>query len=150
MSNPSVDQEKRVIRVLAHSDAQALAQKYETLADLPAWQFVRKPESGLVMVRGRIGGTSGPFNFGEVTVTRAAVSIETGETGFSYAFGRDRTKAEQSAIIHALWKRPNRQSDIETKVIEPLEQLLQEAETKTREEIEPTKVEFYTMVRGDD
>lgn len=150
MHNTTEQSEKRVIRVLAHAKPDALARQFEALPELPHWQFIRKPEAGLVMVRGRIGGTGGPFNFGEVTVTRAAISLETGETGFSYALGRDKKKAEQAAIVHAIWKQPQRQSEVEQSVIVPLEQELEAAEVKTREEVAPTKVEFYTMVRGDD
>ena len=36
---------------------------------------LRAAETGLVMLRGRIGGDGDPFNLGEATVTRAAVQI---------------------------------------------------------------------------
>ena len=34
-------------------------------------ELLRGPETGLVTVRGRIGGGGAPFNTGEATVTRA-------------------------------------------------------------------------------
>ena len=46
-------------------------------------------ESGLVMLRGRIGGDGAPFNLGEATVTRAVVELPTGERGFAHILGRD-------------------------------------------------------------
>ncbi len=50
--------------------------------------LLRRPEIGLVMVRGRIGGDGAPFNMGEATVTRAAVSLPGGEVGFGHVLGR--------------------------------------------------------------
>ena len=39
---------------------------------------LRATETGLVMLRGRIGGDGDRFNLGEATVTRAAVQIASG------------------------------------------------------------------------
>ena len=36
---------------------------------------LRAPETGLVMLRGRMGATGGAFNLGEATVTRCAVRL---------------------------------------------------------------------------
>ena len=44
---------------------------------------LRRPEKGLAMLRGRIGGEGAPFNIGEATVTRAAVQLEDGIKGFA-------------------------------------------------------------------
>lgn len=142
-------QQKRVIDVLAHASAKQVSRHFSALKEIPQWNFVRKPETGLVMVRGRMGGTGGAFNFGEVTVTRAVVSLETGETGFAYSLGRDAKKAELAAVVHALWK-TGRREEIDRTVITPLERDIDQARTKIREEVEPTKVDFFTLVRGDD
>ncbi len=56
------------------------------------------------MLRGRIGGDGAPFNVGEATVTRAAVQLASGETGFGYVLGRDREKARLVALCDALWQ----------------------------------------------
>ena len=92
---------KSIMATLAASSPEAVAEKYETLTP-PAFELVRQPETGLVMVRGRMGGTGSPFNLGEVTVTRCVVRLETGETGNSYSLGRNKQKALQSAVIDAL------------------------------------------------
>src|SRR6201987_6509376 len=48
----------------------------------PAYDWLRPPESGLAMVRGRVGGSGDPFNLGEATVTRATLRMRApGETG---------------------------------------------------------------------
>ena len=63
------------------------------MAEPPDYVELRAAESGLVMVRGRIGGDGAPFNLGEATVTRATVRLASGEVGFAYVLGRDRDLA---------------------------------------------------------
>ena len=131
-----------------------------TLTDLKAlWegssfptdaQLLRGPETGLVTLRGRIGGGGAPFNVGEATVTRATVRMADGAVGHSYALGRDKEKARLAAIAYALWQDPARRSEVEAKLIEPLRAALAEADQKRRAETAATKVDFFTMVRGED
>ena len=116
----------------------------------PAYELLRGPETGLVMVRGRAGGGGAPFNFGEVSVTRATVRLETGQIGHAYALGGDAEKVTQAAIIDALWQLPEQRADVEAKIIEPLRKLKAAADLKAAKEAAATKVNFFTMVRGDD
>jgi alpha-D-ribose 1-methylphosphonate 5-triphosphate synthase subunit PhnG len=111
---------------------------------------VRGPETGLVTVRGRIGGGGAPFNLGESTVTRATVRLADGRVGHSYALGRDRDKARLAAIADALWQDPARRVEIEAKLLAPLRAASAEADGKRRAETAATKVDFFTMVRGED
>jgi alpha-D-ribose 1-methylphosphonate 5-triphosphate synthase subunit PhnG len=113
-------------------------------------QALRGPETGLVTVRGRIGGAGAPFNFGEATVTRATVRLPGGEVGHAYALGRDKEKARLSAIADALWQNPARRAEIEEKIIAPLKAAQAAADEKRRTETAATKVDFFTMVRGED
>ncbi|WP_353644333.1 phosphonate C-P lyase system protein PhnG [Mesorhizobium sp. WSM2239] len=113
-------------------------------------QALRGPETGLVTVRGRIGGAGAPFNFGEATVTRATVRLPGGEVGHAYALGRDKEKARISAIADALWQNPARRAEIEEKIIAPLKAAQAGADEKRRTETAATKVDFFTMVRGED
>src|SRR5436305_14578982 len=86
--------------VLAHSDTAAISGRLEGIA-LPPHEELREPETGLVMVRGRIGGDGAPFNVGEATVTRASVRLANGHAGFSYVLGRDQSKARLGAVLDA-------------------------------------------------
>ncbi|HEV2897235.1 MAG TPA: phosphonate C-P lyase system protein PhnG [Pseudaminobacter sp.] len=113
-------------------------------------QALRGPETGLVTVRGRIGGAGAPFNFGEATVTRATVRLPGGEIGHAYSLGRDKEKARLSAIADALWQNPARRAEIEEKIIAPLKTAQLGADEKRRTETAATKVDFFTMVRGED
>lgn len=134
---------------LAAASPEAVAEKFETLSP-PEFDMVRQPETGLVMVRGRMGGTGSPFNLGEVTVTRCVVRLETGETGSAYSLGRNKKKAVQSAVIDALWQRPADRERIETEIISTLAASKASDTETVRQETEATKVNFFTMVRGDD
>ena len=139
---------QKVVATLAAATPQAVAEKFRDL-DVPAYELVRQPETGLVMVRGRMGGTGGPFNLGEATVTRCVVRLDTGETGSAYSLGRSKEKALQSAVIDALWQRTGDRDDIERNIIAPLA-AAQRTEIETvRAETEATRVNFFTMVRGD-
>lgn len=136
------------LAILAQAPAAILCEKFNTLTP-PPYELVRQPETGLVMVRGRMGGTGSPFNLGEVTVTRCAVRLESGETGSAYALGRDKTKALQSALIDALWQRDDHRAQIEADILAPLQESQMDRTTTVREETEATRVNFFTMVRGD-
>jgi len=113
-------------------------------------QLLRGPETGLVTLRGSIGGGGAPFNVGEATVTRATVRLPDGAVGHSYALGRDKEKARLAAIADALWQDPKRRDEVEAKIIEPLRAAQATADQKRRAETAATKVDFFTMVRGED
>jgi alpha-D-ribose 1-methylphosphonate 5-triphosphate synthase subunit PhnG len=111
---------------------------------------LRGPETGLVTLRGRMGGGGAPFNFGEATVTRATVRLATGEVGHAYALGRDREKARISATIDALWQRADMRAAVEDRIIAPLAAKAVQADVQRRAETAATRVDFFTMVRGED
>jgi alpha-D-ribose 1-methylphosphonate 5-triphosphate synthase subunit PhnG len=113
-------------------------------------EILRGPETGLVTVRGRIGGGGAPFNFGEATVTRATARLPSGHVGHCYALGRDKQKARLAAIADALWQDPARRDEVEAKLIAPLQAALAKAREQRRAETAATKVDFFTMVRGED
>ena len=101
------------------------------------------------MVRGRAGGTGAAFNLGEMTVTRCALRLESGEVGHSYVQGRSKSHAERAAIVDALMQ-GTRAEHVRTQVLEPL-QAEEDCRKKTRSaKAAATKVDFFTMVRGED
>lgn len=111
---------------------------------------LRAPEIGLVMLRGRIGGDGAPFNAGEATVTRAAVQLASGEKGFGYVLGRDRNKARLIALCDALWQVEDKRHDLEALLLTPLRQRQQESRAQARARTAATRVDFFTLVRGED
>src|SRR5882757_6777214 len=110
---------KAAMAVLANSDAADIAGRLGAVA-VPAYENLREPENGLVMVRGRIGGDGAPCNLGEATVSRAAVRLATGEVGFGYTLGRDREKARMIALCDALVQSNEFADTVEENVLTPL------------------------------
>ena len=139
---------KAAMAVLAHSSAIEIAGHLEAI-DLPAYQSLRDPENGLVMLRGRIGGDGAAFNLGEATVSRAAVRLASGEVGFGYALGRDRDKARMIALCDALVQSREHADSVETRVIAPLRAAICARHAQDAAETAATRVDFYTMVRGE-
>src|SRR5712671_5887915 len=141
-------QRKAAMAVLAHSAASEINGHLDRLA-LPAHEILREPENGLVMVRGRIGGDGAAFNLGEATVSRAAVRLSSGEIGFGYALGRDRQKARMIALCDAMVQSDQYADLVETKVIAPLRAAMVTKRNRKAAEAAATRVDFYTLVRGE-
>jgi alpha-D-ribose 1-methylphosphonate 5-triphosphate synthase subunit PhnG len=146
--NSKQAQRKAAMTVLAHSDAAGIASRLDALA-LPDHEILREPENGLVMVRGRIGGDGAPFNLGEATVARAAVRLSTGEVGFGYTLGRDRQKARMIALCDALIQSNEFVEVVEAEVIAPLRSQMISMQNRRAAETAATRVDFYTLVRGE-
>lgn len=133
---------------LSHAAPARLAALWAAWAEKPAYHKVRGPETGLIMVRGRAGGGGNPFNLGEASVSRATVRLETGEIGHAYCLGRDGDKAIQAALFDALFQR--HPEAVEAQVLAPLRAEQAATDARHRDETAATRVDFFTMVRGDD
>ena len=141
-------QRKAAMAVLVHASAGEIAGQLAAIS-LPAHENLREAENGLVMVRGRIGGDGAPFNLGEATVSRAAVRLASGEVGFGYTLGRDREKARMIALCDALVQSDEFSGDVEARVIAPLRTAMLARRSARAAEAAATRVDFYTMVRGE-
>jgi alpha-D-ribose 1-methylphosphonate 5-triphosphate synthase subunit PhnG len=146
--NPEIAARQAVMAACTGATEAELRQALESLGPVPAAQDLRGAEPGLVMLRGRMGGDGRPFNLGEATVTRAAVRLEDGRTGFAYQLGRDAAKARIAAILDALWQGPE-QAAVEAALAPVRGRIAAEAAAKARR-VAATRVNFFTMVRGDD
>jgi alpha-D-ribose 1-methylphosphonate 5-triphosphate synthase subunit PhnG len=134
--------------VLAHAEAGEIAARLRAIA-LPGHQDLREPENGLVMLRGRVGGDGAPFNLGEATVSRAAVRLSSGEVGFGYTLGRDRDKARMIALCDALVQSSEFAATVEANVLAPLRAAMICQQNREAAETAATRVNFYTLVRGE-
>ena len=149
-NDPEAAARQAAMATLAEAPPAELARLWDA-AGLPTEaQALRGPETGLVTLRGRIGGGGAPFNLGEATVTRATVRLPGGTVGHAYALGRNKEKARLSAIADALWQMPERRPEVEAKVLTPLRAAAASADEKRRAETAATKVDFFTLVRGED
>ena len=119
------------------------------LPDLPAQDVLRPAEVGAVMVTGRIGGGGAAFNIGEMTVTRCVVRLRSGQVGHACVQGRDRDHALRAASVDALMQ-TDRAPEIRRSVLLPLATSAGEKTALRATRAAATKVDFFTMVRGQD
>jgi alpha-D-ribose 1-methylphosphonate 5-triphosphate synthase subunit PhnG len=119
------------------------------LPELPAHDLLRPAEVGAVMVRGRSGGTGAPFNLGEMSVTRCSVRLGDGTVGHAWVQGRDKDHARRAAVIDALMQTAA-SAEVGQRVIAPLAIAAQERRALRAAKAAETRVEFFTMVRGED
>ena len=136
--------------LLAESSASEIAHLLETVEPRPAYDEMRAPENGLVMIRGRVGGDGARFNLGEATVSRAVVRLATGEMGFGYVLGRDRAKARLIALCDAMVQTDAYSTVLESRVIAPIRTGLEAEREMRARQVAATKVDFFTMARGED
>lgn len=113
----------------------------------PHW--LRAPETGLVMVQGRAGGTGERFNVGEVTVTRCALRLADagGAVGVAYVLGRSHRQAQLAAVADALLQDPAQQAALNTQLLVPVQRHLAEQRAHRHARAQSSKVEFFTVAR---
>lgn len=119
--------------------------------------WLRPPETGLYVVRGRVGGSGAQFNVGEVTVTRCALKFPSGATslaGVAHVMGRSHRHAHLAAIADALLQDAREYARLHTALLIPISAALAMAEGAQRQKAAATRVEFFTVARqrntGDD
>lgn len=108
---------------------------------------LRGPDIGLVMLRGRMGATGNAFNLGEATVTRCALVRPSGIEGHAYIMGRNAAHASRAALCDALFQESPAEM---APILTALEKALIETHQTTAAKAAATKVDFFTLVRGDD
>lgn len=139
---------QRWISAFSRTQTQRLKALLEDVDTGVAFNPLRPAEVGLVMVRARAGGTGQKFNMGEMTVTRCAVRNANGSVGHGYVAGRNSRHAEIAARLDAIFQdMPAEQAG---PIIDALESAVLERQRARQQKSAPTRVEFFTMVRGDD
>ena len=134
--------------LLGRAAPDALREVAASLGPMPAPDWLRRPETGSVMVRGRAGGTGAPFNLGEVTATRCALRLDAAE-GHAVVQGRDAEHAARAAWIDALMQGP-RVAEVRAAVLDPLAAAEAARRAARARKAEATRVDFETLVRGED
>ena len=112
---------------------------------LPSYTVLRGPELGLVLLRGRAGGTGAAFNIGEATLARCTVRSDAGHVGHAYCLGRDLQQAELAAALDAGLQDPVRAPAIAAGVIAPLAHAQAEQRRAVAERAAATQVQFFTL-----
>lgn len=141
---------QRWMSVLAKAQLAELEENWDDLAEKPAYDWLRVPEVGMVMLRGRAGGSGDQFNMGQMTVTRCALRLSSGESGIGYVQGRSKRHAELAAVFDALMQDEGQRLELEGRVIAPLEAAQRARRADRSRKANATKVNFFTLVRGED
>ena len=141
---------RRWMAALAKAGSAELEAAWGALTTQPDYTLLRRPETGLTMLQGRAGGTGQRFNLGEATLTRCTVLLTDGTQGFGYVLGRDPRHAELAALFDALLQDEATRPALLTQVIEPLEAAHAARKREVAAKARATRVEFFTMVRGED
>jgi alpha-D-ribose 1-methylphosphonate 5-triphosphate synthase subunit PhnG len=143
--DPAIAARQRWMAVLARSPEPQMRTCLAGLPPLPGFTVLRAPEAGLVMLRGRAGGTGGRFNLGEMTVTRCTVRTEGGYVGHAYVTGRDAAQAELAARLDAALQDPALHAAVQAGVIAPLAAAQASEREATQRKAAATRVQFFTM-----
>ena len=137
------------LSLLATADADQLAVLWSATGLAPAHRMLRQPEIGAVMVRGRAGSTGDAFNLGEMTVTRASLRLDDGCVGHGWCQGRCKTQATTIALVDALMQ-GDHANQLEAAVLAPLREAREGRHAARAAKAAATKVDFFTMARGED
>ena len=140
---------QRWMRILAHSQPVALASRMSALNLTPDYETLRTPEIGLVQIQARMGGTGERFFAGDAALTRAVIRLTSGTLGYSYVLGRDKPHAERCAVIDALLQEPPHFQTLMETLIAPLEADLAARTAARQAQVNTSRVDFFTLVRGD-
>lgn len=135
--------------LLARAPAADLDRLWSGAGLVPQHEFLRPPDVGGVMLQGRAGAVGAPFNLGEMTLTRCALRLEDGTVGHGYVQGRDKTHAVQAALVDALMQGPDA-GKVRDAVLQPLSEAEAARRSARAAKAAATKVDFFTMVRGED
>lgn len=149
-SGPTHELRAALMRVCALASEVELVQGIAALGALERVETLRAAEVGLVMLRGRMGGVGDAFNVGEAPVTRASMRLATGEIGHGYVLGRSPDKARLAALVDAAGQRPALRAVLEEHLVAPVMARVAASEAQMLAEREATRVNFFTLVRGED
>jgi alpha-D-ribose 1-methylphosphonate 5-triphosphate synthase subunit PhnG len=145
----TVEDRKKWMATLACSSLSEVERTWRELSHKPEFHFLRRPETGLIMVRARAGGKGVRFNLGEMVITRCSVRIDSGQVGCAYVMGSSHRHAELAAVFDALMQDRRQNRGIAELAIAPLAAIRRRQEEQKAAAAAATKVDFYTLVRGE-
>lgn len=130
---------------LARASAGAIEGLLSGAPALPDFEFLRRPEAGMAMVRGRLGGDGAAFNLGEMTMARASIRDAAGRIGHGYAAGRDLAQVVCVARLDAVLQDADLFDIYEAAVLAPLRAQQAAARAVVETKAAATEVKFFTM-----
>jgi len=146
---------QRRMAALALADEKTLEAEAARIFDSFSYTFLHRPEAGLIMLEGRAGNSGQRFNVGEMLVTRCVVRLEARDSagiteGYAFIQGNRTRHAELAAVFDALLQLNDWAESLDRSLIEPLIAEREKQLRKRAAETARTKVDFFTLVRGED
>lgn len=141
---------KEWMGVLARTGTASLEAAFARLDPEPRFEHLRPPEVGMALVRARAEARGERFNLGEMTMCRCSVRLADGSVGHGFVAGRDKRHAELAALFDALLQDPESGPALRRAVIDPLAASLARSRRARADKTAATRVNFFTMVRGED
>lgn len=140
---------RRRLALLARADGDELAAAAARIGAETRATDLRGPETGLIMVRGRVGGDGDRFNLGEATLSRSTVRLMSGEIGYGQRLGTDRAAARLAAVLDAAAQTETGRM-IVAELCDHIASRLATEASRLAGETAATRVDFFTLVRGED
>lgn len=147
-SNNINEQRKEWIGLLGSADPQWLEQQKKRLGVDPTPDFMVRPETGMIMMQARQDGAGPRFNLGEVTVSRCILKLD-GVMGYAMVMGSNLRHAKLAALFDAMLQMPDSGSGLRESLVPELRRLQKERRDKEARDVRSSKVEFFTMKRGE-
>ncbi|MPZ45554.1 MAG: phosphonate C-P lyase system protein PhnG [Betaproteobacteria bacterium] len=114
---------------------------------VPGYTWLRRPETGLYMVRGRVGGSGNRFNLGEVSVTRCVLRLHEHHVGIGYVLGRSHRHAELTALADAMLQSEAHRKAVRNILLAPIQRHLDDERRRMARKVAATRVDFLTVAR---
>lgn len=146
----TTQQRQHWMSVLAHAPTAELLRLSDATVKEFSFEIIRAPEIGLAQVRARMGNTGEQFNLGDMTLTRCVVRSSLNTVGYGYIGGRNKAHAQRAAELDALLQDPQLGEVLMERVISPMEAIESKERAKRQQQVDATRVEFFTLVRGED
>ena len=147
MAFVSIFDRQRWLAILAQAEPPDLETALKQLNPSSRFERLIGPEIGLLMTRGRIGGAGDSFNLGEVSVARCTIRSSSDRIGTGYVLGRNGRHAELVAIFDSLLQ--EQPTPFTESLLRDLVQKRQRQADQKARKAAATKVEFFTLARGE-
>jgi alpha-D-ribose 1-methylphosphonate 5-triphosphate synthase subunit PhnG len=133
------------LAILAKATVSELTECLSNAPELPDFNILRPAETGMSMVRGRIGGGGQAFNLGEMTISRCSIRDAGGRIGHGYAAGRDLAQVALIARLDAALQDEALHPAYERAVLAPLREAQAARRAATEARAAATEVKFFTL-----
>jgi len=142
-------QRQEWIALLAKADPFLLKKAEKQLGKGIEYAYITKPETGMIMVRARADNKKSGFCLGEISVTKCILKIEKKIMGYAMVMGSDHDHAKNAALFDGLLQIPEYSSKLMQTLIPELKKISRNEKKKQAKQNQDTKVEFFTMKRGE-